>query len=125
MKLRLKGNSLRLRLTRSEVSRIGDGVAVSETVRFGPHPAHCLEYRLAPAKVDSVSATFFDRKIEVSLPLDVARSWAASPEITLSREQEVSMTEKLQILVEKDFACLTPRPGEDDSDAFPNPNSSC
>jgi hypothetical protein len=31
----------------------------------------------------------------------------------------------LQILVEKDFACLTPRKGEDDGDAFPNPNETC
>jgi hypothetical protein len=31
----------------------------------------------------------------------------------------------LRILVEKDFACLTKPPHEDDADAFPNPNKSC
>jgi hypothetical protein len=29
----------------------------------------------------------------------------------------------LRILVEKDFACLAPREGEDESDMFPNPLS--
>ncbi|MGH8167708.1 MAG: DUF7009 family protein [Woeseiaceae bacterium] len=29
--------------------------------------------------------------------------------------------DELSILVEKDFACLAPREGEDDSDKFPNP----
>jgi hypothetical protein len=31
----------------------------------------------------------------------------------------------LRILVEKDWNCLTPRAGEDDSDSFANPNKSC
>ena len=29
--------------------------------------------------------------------------------------------EKLKILIEKDFACLTERVGEDESDMFPHP----
>ena len=30
--------------------------------------------------------------------------------------------EKLSILIEKDFACLAPRAGEDEADMYPHPN---
>ncbi|MGZ3710271.1 MAG: DUF7009 family protein [Bdellovibrionota bacterium] len=125
MKLRIRGNSLRFRLTRGEVSRIGDGVAVEECIRFSPHPAHRLEYRIAPGTTGSIHASFFQNRIEVALPFNVAKEWAASEQIGLCREQEVIPGLNLKILIEKDLACLTPRLGEDDSDAFPNPKTSC
>jgi hypothetical protein len=40
-------------------------------------------------------------------------------------EQSTGGSERLRILVEKDWACLTARDGEEDVDAFPNPNVSC
>jgi hypothetical protein len=40
----------------------------------------------------------------------------------MSGEQVLDDGAKLTILVEKDFACLTPREGEDESDMFPNPD---
>jgi hypothetical protein len=36
MKLRIKGNSMRLRVSRSEVTRLLAGDRLEETIRFGP-----------------------------------------------------------------------------------------
>ena len=43
--------------------------------------------------------------------------------MSLRASQPTGKSEDLQILVEKDFACLAPREGEDDSDAFAHPNT--
>ena len=43
----------------------------------------------------------------------------------IAAEQPVADGVVLRVLVEKDFACLTVREGEDDEDAFPNPHESC
>lgn len=46
MRLRIKGNSLRLRLTRSEVARLSVGEPVEESTEFAPD--HVLRYRIQP-----------------------------------------------------------------------------
>jgi hypothetical protein len=61
----------------------------------------------------------------VHLPEQVALSWCRSNEVTLAGAQPAAADAELRIVVEKDFACLTAREGEDESDNFPNPNQSC
>jgi len=39
MKLRIRGNSLRLRLLRGEVQQFGETGRVTETIQFGASPA--------------------------------------------------------------------------------------
>ena len=62
--------------------------------------------------------------ISVVLPAAIVRRWADSNEVSIEGEQALDGGETLRILVEKDFACLQPRPGEDESDMFPNPDAS-
>ena len=47
--------------------------------------------------------------------------WANSDEVSLLAHQENNSMNALRLLIEKDFACLITREGEDDSDAYPNP----
>jgi hypothetical protein len=54
--------------------------------------------------------------------LDIA-GWADSDKISIAANQDLGDGEELTILVEKDFACLAPREGEDESDMFPNPRA--
>jgi hypothetical protein len=51
------------------------------------------------------------------------KQWAESEKVSISSEQNLDDGEQLRILVEKDFACLAPRDGEDESDMFPNPDA--
>lgn len=122
MKLRVRGNSLRLRLTRSEVASVAADGEVSERTVIGPGRA--LEYRLrTDAAARDVSADFRDGCVEVTLPAAIAAHWAGSEQVSIDAEQALAGGDALRILVEKDFACLAERPGEDDSDAFPHPDA--
>ncbi|MDH3589679.1 MAG: hypothetical protein OEQ74_09770 [Gammaproteobacteria bacterium] len=115
MKLRIKGDSLRLRLMRGEVATLAATGSLSESMRL---PGASLTYTIYTSEnATEISARLLDNILEVSLPDAVVQYWANSDEISLSaRHGPVS------ILIEKDFACLTPREGEDDSDAFPHPD---
>lgn len=123
MKLRIRGNSLRLRLGRGEVSRLVEGGVVEEVTQFAP--GQRLVYALGTAAdVNVPRASFRQDRIEVLLPPKVARDWAASDEVGISAEQPVGgpgPDGTLRLLIEKDFTCRNPAPGEDRADAFPNP----
>lgn len=114
MKLRIKGNSLRLRLTRGEVERLSDEGFMSETMSL---PGAALEYSVhADKTAREMSVQFADQALRVTVPAHAILEWAATEQISLSATHGPT-----RILVEKDFACLQPREGEDDSDAFPHP----
>ena len=122
MKLRIRGNSLRLRVTRSEVDRIRKGEAVREKVSFSPD--HSLEYVLEGCRSSPLlRAAFAGGSIRVSIPEAQALAWATGPEISLVSEQAVGAGSSLKILVEKDFSCLHPADGEDDGDTFARPEA--
>ncbi|MBX3206565.1 MAG: hypothetical protein KF764_15945 [Labilithrix sp.] len=122
MKLRIRGDSIRLRLSQGEVAALAEGGIVEESIGFGPDVA--LSYAIAFGGT-TLSATLSGPRVEVSVPADVARAWAASDAVGLEGAQDIGQGRTLRILVEKDFACLTTRPHEDDADAFPNPKTSC
>jgi hypothetical protein len=115
MKLRLRGNSLRLRLTRSEVMYLCEAGMVEESVDFGIGTA--LIYRIQSLGVtDPTHAVFCNHSITVRVPPESVALWAAADEVGLYAQQGA-----LKIAVEKDFRCLTRRPDELESDAYPNP----
>ncbi len=120
MKLRIRDNSLRLRLTRGEVDLLRDEGIIAARTEFpgGRHFEYVVESSPASVKPGAfLSASV----ITVRLPEAVVRAWANSEQVSISDEMLLDDGEKLGILVEKDFACLAPREGEDESDMFPNP----
>ncbi len=117
MKLRMRGDSVRLRLTRTEVKGLVDSGTVEEVTRFPGGTA--LRYRLAArAGIEAIGASFADGTLTVFLPAATARHWAESDEVGIRAALPFAERE-LSVLIEKDFPCLTGRPGEDDSDSFP------
>jgi hypothetical protein len=69
------------------------------------------------------SAFLSNNVLTISLPEEKTRQWAASDEVSISAEQALDDGQSLKILVEKDFSCLAPRDGEDESDMFEHPES--
>ncbi len=119
MKIRFKGNSIRLRLTQSEVKKwAADGV-IKEVTSFGNK--NSLGYQLMMSEESQISASFNDDIISIDIPFTIAQEWCESEQISM--ESSIANDGTLNILVEKDFVCLTPRSGEDESDMFPNPLS--
>jgi hypothetical protein len=126
MKLRIRGNTLRLRLARGEVNQLAETGEVREAVAFGSGATDRLGYAIVASGDAAVtSARLSGGSVEVIVPRALAREWAANETVGFEAEQPVGGGLSLHILVEKDFACLTPRKGEDDTDAFPNPNETC
>jgi len=68
-------------------------------------------------------AFYSDNEIMVKLPETAVLSWVTTEQVSIAGEQLLDDGTTLTILVEKDFACLTPREGEDDADTFPHPDS--
>lgn len=115
MKLRLQGNSVRLRLTRSEVERLRETGLVEESVDFGA--GEVLAYRLqSRLEQGPVEAAFGRGFITVSVSKEAAQGWAASDDVGLYAQSGA-----LAISIEKDFRCLTRRPDEQERDAYPHP----
>jgi hypothetical protein len=120
MKLRIKDDTLRLRLTQSEVARLSEGEGVHSHTRFPDD--FMLGYAVEPGSGKEITATLIDSAITVRVPAATARDWALSDQVSLTAEQPVGGG-VLDVLIEKDFECLDPRPGESDSDAYPNPKA--
>jgi hypothetical protein len=120
MKLRIKGNTLRLRLTQSEVARLDAEGRVEEAVVFGPGVSlhYAIEARdgLAEPRAD-----YDDGRVRIAVPEPAARRWITSDEAGIETEQPNGSGDPLRIVIEKDFACLHRR-GED-VDVFPNPSA--
>ena len=118
MKLRLQGNSLRLRLRQGEVRRLVENGSVEERTEFKPVG---FVYALSVADAETVSASFEANRIVVSVPRAVAREWATSDQVGIEASQRTPSGDVLRLLVEKDFECIDAPPGESQEDAFPNP----
>ncbi len=126
MKLRIRGDSVRLRLTQSEVNDISAGKAVRESTRFinGSSLHYSLE---AQPSLQNIDVQMQDNCLAVRIPTKMASSWASSQDVAIKYQQMIpgEASEKLFVLIEKDFTCLKVRENEteDESDMFANPNS--
>jgi hypothetical protein len=115
MKLRLQRNSLRLRLTRSEVERLRETGLVEESVDFGG--GEVLSYRLqSRLETGPVQADFHKGSVRVSVPRETVQAWTRSDEVGL-----YAQSGDLAVSIEKDFRCLTRPRGEQEADAYPHP----
>ena len=121
MKLRIKGPTLRLRLTQGETRALLEEGVVEERVPFAPGVS--LVYRLRrAAAAPEITASFRNGVVEILVPERAAREWCDTNLVTLAHEQALPEG-SLRITLEKDFACLAPREGEDESDNFPHPEA--
>lgn len=118
MKLRVRHNSVRLRLGQSDILRLRDCGECRETVYF-PGGSR-LEYVLFASGSGKVAVSFEDGVVSLAIPATRLRGWHSSDEVSLSAEVPLEHGQTLQVLIEKDFRCLN-HVAEDQSDAFENP----
>lgn len=121
MKLRIKGDSLRLRLAQGEMRALAEQGEVEDRVSF-PGGA-TLRYRLrVDHKSSEISGSYVSNLIDILVPQALSEHWYGTDLVTLSASQKTAGGE-LRIVLEKDWACLAPREGEDESDNFPHPEA--
>ena len=115
MKLRIQGNSLRLRLTRPEVIHLRHRGQIESSVSFAPGCE--LTYGLkSSAGIGAIAAGFDGRSIVVTVPTAVMNEWAEGDRVSLEGPSSAGV----QLLIEKDFQCLH-KPDYLDPEAYPNP----
>ena len=117
MKLRIKGDSLRLRLTQTEVRQLADTGAVESAMHVAPGVTLTYGLRAAERRQLAVEGEAFE--LVVLVPRDWIGPWAEGDDVGFEGTHDAGGGRELAILVEKDFACLHKRP--DELDAFPNP----
>lgn len=122
VKLRIRNNSIRLRLTKTEVDTLRHEGLVSACTRFPDGREFRHEVESSPASV-TPDAFLSDKGLTVRLPETGVLAWATTEQVSIRGEQPLVEGEKLAILIEKDFACLAPREGEDESDMYLHPQS--
>ncbi len=121
MKLRIKGDSLRVRVSRSEVARLLVGDCLEETIHFGQQENAKLTYALQrDTSVSKLTVQYTQNRVAILLSTDQANAWCITDQVGIAEEISLGSLGSLALLIEKDFACLD-RSDEDNEDTFPNP----
>ena len=121
MKLRIQRNSLRLRISKSELAKFVETGQLQETIYFGPEQGSELTFSLTrDGNRAAVDAEASAGQVNVVVPVEVARTWADSEQVGIDGVVDLGVRGILSILIEKDFACID-RSAEENVDAFPNP----
>ena len=115
MKLRIQGNSLRLRVRQKEVAQLRNQGCVQSFIEFAP--GLTLVYLLEGSfQATAVTANFDGQAIRVMVPMQVMTEWIESDQVSIESLSQAGM----QLLIEKDFQCLH-KSTEQDPDAYPHP----
>lgn len=122
MKIRMKGNTFRLRLSKTEVGMFAAKGYVEERTDFG---SDTLIYAVKSTNDETMSAGFVNGNITLYVPHHLLQQWAATNLVGLDYNMPVSNDRHLYILLEKDFKCIDAVATEDQSDYFENPAKSC
>ena len=120
MKLRIKSNSIRIRLTKSEVCQLANTGYLEEQTSFGEN---AFVYALQSVDAGKMSASFNTNKITVFIPAAFIKGWDENDTVGF-RGTMTTGNNNLDLLVEKDFICLD-ETTEDQSDNYENPKINC
>lgn len=122
MKIRLKDNSLRIRLLRSEVDKLVEVGYLEERTSF---IGNTLIYALkAIAEGTELTADYVDNKITMQVPAILLKDWQHNSVVGFNAKMPLGNAAYLSLLLEKDFVC-SDETTEDQRDNFVNPNKVC
>jgi len=118
MKIRIQGNSVRYRLTRSEVASLKkEGYYKQQTAFNGKYFTYAVA---AKENITGLEAEFQGDTITLYLPKNESLKWPDIDRVGYENKMVLNEGQVLNLLLEKDFVCLDERV-EDQSDNYPNP----
>jgi len=118
MKIRIKGNTLRYRLSKSDVTKLGTDGSLEERTEFsGKTLVYAIQ--LASEGATNLSADFIDDKIVLYMPKEMINELVNTERVGFDGSSGL-----VSLLIEKDFACID-HVEEDQSDNYPNSSISC
>ncbi len=122
MKLRIKGNSIRIRLSKTEVDELVSGSPQSDSTSFGNSS---FSYNVQVVNSgESLTAGYQDNIITLYVPASLIKDWSRNSVVGFEAMMPLENSGHLHLLLEKDFKCLD-KTTEDQSDFFDNPAKTC
>jgi hypothetical protein len=123
MKLRLKDNSLRLRVSQSELARLIDAGHIESSIYFAQDETSKFTYALEldPA-AERTALRYAPHNVTVVVATAEAVLWGKTEQVGIYATVDIGPRGSVDILVEKDYACLDLSDAEN-ADTFPNPNT--
>lgn len=118
MKIRIKGNSIRYRLTKSEVAIFCATGYFEDYTQF-IETTFTYALRINDA-IKAMDAIYKENKICIQIAKELIKDWASNNKIGFQHDIALGTCKVLSILVEKDFICMDCTT-EDQSDNYPNP----
>lgn len=128
MKLRIRSNSVRVRLDQKDLTELLERGRVVDVLRFGPGHEHTFTYTVVTgaAPHDHPQAHYSNGLLVVTVDRADAELWSAGSQVGFDHEQPVE-SGTVRVILEKDFACSDRPEGDsaEDAWAFPNPSPVC
>ncbi len=122
MKIRIKGNSIRIRLTKTEVENFSKEGFIEEKTEFGNND---FSYRIESSTTHKeLTAAYIENRIVIYIPMAIAENWISTDQVGFENKMDIGNDKHLFLLIEKDFVCLD-NTFEDQTDNYPNPNAVC
>ena len=118
MKIRIRGNSVRYRLDKKDIETLQKQQQVAETTTIGTASLQFI------VKAGGPAISLQNTVVTLAIPAEQLSTWTNTEQVGFSMELPNPDGSVVNILVEKDFKCLTER-NEDETMAFENPAKTC
>lgn len=119
MKIRILENSIRIRVSITEMAQLSDGKEIDSKTVF---PSATLFVKIIPSNFETLVIDFIKHEISILIPLTTLQKLNNSDEVGFSHGIALAKG-SLNLLFEKDFQCLSER-AEDQSGLYKNPRES-
>ncbi|BDD00462.1 DUF7009 family protein [Persicobacter psychrovividus] len=118
MKVRLRNNTVRLRLDQKDIAELK---SAGQVVMTTPFIQGKLTWTICGSdEQQSFAAVLQGQQVTIQVPNATLQQWISTEQVGIEGEVATEDEASLKLLIEKDFKCLTAR-DEDESNAFPNP----
>ena len=123
MKIRIKGNSIRYRLSKTEIDKFANTGLLEERTEF--LNGQIFYYSLQKKEsITNLEATFSGNKIILFVPGKITAEWTTTDVVGFNNKMDIGEGKSLFLLIENDFVCLD-HTFEDQKDNYENPTTAC
>jgi hypothetical protein len=121
MKIRINGNSIRYRLSKTDIANFGKQGSVEEKTEFLNNQPfyYCLQKKEG---INNIEASFSGNRICIFVPENIATEWTTTDVVGFDSTMSIGEGKELLLLIEKDFVCLD-QTLENQRDNYPNPKT--
>ena len=103
MKIRIKENSVRYRLTQTEVKHFCEKGGLEQCTEFD---TTTFTYAVKQDFIENLEVDFNNNTVTLKVPETFAKDWFDNDVVGLEHHVDLSDGTKFFLLLEKDFACL-------------------